>query len=122
MSRIALVLKGKGVQRGYWAGKTAQDVLCVSALNRVGQSPGSGTWAVNSVFVHSKVIIADDKVPGSLLARYAIRTHGVHATYREHHRAHHRTNAPCKQATSVAYVAYVACVQLTDRDELCRSL
>jgi len=60
MSRIDILLRN-AAPGSYWEGKDAESILSVCFLSSVGKSD-SGRWDVGEIFVHSKVLVVDDKV------------------------------------------------------------
>lgn len=60
MNRIQILLKN-AAPGSYWEGKDAESIQSVCFLSSVGKS-ASGRWDVGEVFVHSKVLVVDDRV------------------------------------------------------------
>lgn len=60
MTRIGVLLKS-AQQGSYWYGKGAQSMMSVCSLFSVDQNT-SGRWDVAEIFVHSKVLVVDDRV------------------------------------------------------------
>jgi len=60
MSRIAGLLR-RVDPRSRWHGVSPESVLSVCTLTSIGKS-ASGRWDVGHVFVHSKVLVVDDRV------------------------------------------------------------
>jgi len=60
MTRIRILLR-KVAPGSYWDGKSAESLLSVCFLSSVGKSM-SGRWEVGEVFIHSKVLVVDDKI------------------------------------------------------------
>lgn len=59
-SRISILL-GSAEQGSYWHGKGPECMMSVCCLYSVDQA-NSGRWEVAEIFVHSKVLVVDDKV------------------------------------------------------------
>ena len=68
MTRIQLLIK-RAKPGSYWDGKLASDLLSVCFLASVGKS-SSGRWDVGEIFVHSKVLIVDDKM--AVIGKYYV--------------------------------------------------
>ena len=60
MSRIGVLLKSAKAG-SYWAGKEPDSMLSVCSMYSADKS-SSGRWEVGGIFVHSKVLIVDDRI------------------------------------------------------------